>query len=248
MEKRKKVGYLMWFHRPFRADEWLLYVMDNPSSSNARGFSLGRIFNRKACYVIKSRGSNEDGENTKSCIHKLLDLALLVYKRNVMHFRVFVVVVVVFFFIGILITMDYLGVLSDVTVGAECHTSFQFQVYMFAEWLSLGTHLENIVVEKCRAVGVRLRSGQSSNSMMSQMAAAGSMKKMFAHCLDGTEGGGIFAMGNVVQPKVNSTPVTPATTDPLPTPNPDSTTTSPFAQVSFTHFQKFNITRGIGSN
>ncbi|KAF9602917.1 hypothetical protein IFM89_032799, partial [Coptis chinensis] len=62
--------------------------------------------------------------------------------------------------------------------------------------------------------------GQSSNSMMSMMAAAGSMKKMFALCLDGTKVGGIFAMGNVVQPKVYMTPVTPTTTDPLPTPNP----------------------------
>ncbi|KAF9617638.1 hypothetical protein IFM89_037701 [Coptis chinensis] len=46
------LDHSMWFHRPFRADEWLLYVMDSPSSSNARGFSLGRIFNRKGELVM----------------------------------------------------------------------------------------------------------------------------------------------------------------------------------------------------
>jgi len=34
----------MWFHRPFRADEWLLYDQSTPSTSNARGFAEGRIF------------------------------------------------------------------------------------------------------------------------------------------------------------------------------------------------------------
>jgi len=32
---------------------------------------------------------------------------------------------------------------------------------------------------------------------------------MFAHCLDGINGGGIFAIGHVVQPKVNVTPLVP---------------------------------------
>ena len=32
---------------------------------------------------------------------------------------------------------------------------------------------------------------------------------MFAHCLDGVNGGGIFAIGHVVQPKVNMTPLVP---------------------------------------
>jgi acyl-CoA thioesterase-2 len=33
----------LWFHRPFRADEWLLYSQDSPSASGARGFSRGSI-------------------------------------------------------------------------------------------------------------------------------------------------------------------------------------------------------------
>lgn len=36
----------MWFHRPFRADEWLLYVQDSPSAAGARGFCRGSIFSR----------------------------------------------------------------------------------------------------------------------------------------------------------------------------------------------------------
>ncbi len=34
----------MWFHRPFRADRWLLYDQVSPSASNALGFSLGRLY------------------------------------------------------------------------------------------------------------------------------------------------------------------------------------------------------------
>lgn len=49
--------------------------------------------------------------------------------------------------------------------------------------------------------------GQSNSSMISQLASSGKVKKMFAHCLDGTNGGGIFAIGHVVQPKVNTTPL-----------------------------------------
>lgn len=39
------LDHAMWFHRPFRADEWLLYSIDSPSASGARGFTRGSIFN-----------------------------------------------------------------------------------------------------------------------------------------------------------------------------------------------------------
>ncbi|CAK7348097.1 unnamed protein product [Dovyalis caffra] len=51
--------------------------------------------------------------------------------------------------------------------------------------------------------------GKSNSSMISQLAATGKVEKIFAHCLDGTNGGGIFAIGHVVQPKVNMTPLIP---------------------------------------
>jgi len=40
------IDHAQWFHRPFRADEWLLYVQDSPSAHGARGFSRGSIFTR----------------------------------------------------------------------------------------------------------------------------------------------------------------------------------------------------------
>jgi acyl-CoA thioesterase-2 len=38
------LDHAMWFHRPFRADEWLLYVQDTPSASNARGLARGLMY------------------------------------------------------------------------------------------------------------------------------------------------------------------------------------------------------------
>jgi acyl-CoA thioesterase-2 len=40
------LDHALWFHRPFRADEWLLYAEDSPSSSGARGFTRGSLFSR----------------------------------------------------------------------------------------------------------------------------------------------------------------------------------------------------------
>jgi acyl-CoA thioesterase-2 len=38
------LDHAMWFHRPFRADEWLLYSQDTPSASGGRGFARGEVF------------------------------------------------------------------------------------------------------------------------------------------------------------------------------------------------------------
>ena len=38
------LDHAMWFHRPFRADEWLLYDQDTPSASHGRGLGRGEIF------------------------------------------------------------------------------------------------------------------------------------------------------------------------------------------------------------
>lgn len=40
------LDHALWFHRPFRADDWLLYAQDSPSTSGARGFSRGLVFDR----------------------------------------------------------------------------------------------------------------------------------------------------------------------------------------------------------
>ncbi|CAJ1823347.1 unnamed protein product [Sphenostylis stenocarpa] len=51
--------------------------------------------------------------------------------------------------------------------------------------------------------------GQSNSSVLSQLAAAGKVKRVFSHCLDSNNGGGIFAIGEVVQPKYKTTPLVP---------------------------------------
>ena len=38
------LDHALWFHRPFRADEWLLYAQDSPNLAGSRGFSRGLIF------------------------------------------------------------------------------------------------------------------------------------------------------------------------------------------------------------
>ncbi|MER5493872.1 acyl-CoA thioesterase [Streptomyces sp. NPDC002454] len=40
------LDHAMWFHRPFRADEWLLYDQESPSASGGRGLGQGRIYTR----------------------------------------------------------------------------------------------------------------------------------------------------------------------------------------------------------
>ena len=41
------LDHAMWFHRPFRADDWLLYVQDSPSAQGARGFCRGAFYTRE---------------------------------------------------------------------------------------------------------------------------------------------------------------------------------------------------------
>lgn len=40
------LDHSMWFHRPFRMDDWLLYAVESPSASGARGLVRGRFFTR----------------------------------------------------------------------------------------------------------------------------------------------------------------------------------------------------------
>jgi acyl-CoA thioesterase-2 len=40
------LDHAMWFHRPFRVDEWMLYDQESPSASGARGLARGSIFTR----------------------------------------------------------------------------------------------------------------------------------------------------------------------------------------------------------
>jgi acyl-CoA thioesterase-2 len=45
------LDHTIWFHRPFRADEWLLYDQVSPSASGARGLAFGRLFTEDGVLV-----------------------------------------------------------------------------------------------------------------------------------------------------------------------------------------------------
>ena len=45
------LDHAVWFHRPFRADEWLLFDQESPSAANARGLALGEIFDAAGTLV-----------------------------------------------------------------------------------------------------------------------------------------------------------------------------------------------------
>lgn len=48
------LDHAMWLHRPFRADDWLLYVQDSPSAYGARGFCRGSVFTRDGRLVAST--------------------------------------------------------------------------------------------------------------------------------------------------------------------------------------------------
>jgi acyl-CoA thioesterase II len=45
------IDHCMWFHRPFRMDDWLLHIMHSPSASGGRGLVRGSIFSRSGTLV-----------------------------------------------------------------------------------------------------------------------------------------------------------------------------------------------------
>jgi acyl-CoA thioesterase-2 len=48
------LDHVMWFHQPFRADDWLLHVMESPVARGARGLSRGRVYTRSGELVAST--------------------------------------------------------------------------------------------------------------------------------------------------------------------------------------------------
>ncbi|TZF88501.1 acyl-CoA thioesterase [Cognatilysobacter lacus] len=48
------LDHALWFHRPFRADDWLLYSIDSPSAQGARGLARGMIYDREGRLVAST--------------------------------------------------------------------------------------------------------------------------------------------------------------------------------------------------
>src|SRR5256714_1072612 len=46
------LDHAMWFHRPFRADRWLLYAQESPVASGARGLATGQVFTTEGELVV----------------------------------------------------------------------------------------------------------------------------------------------------------------------------------------------------
>jgi acyl-CoA thioesterase-2 len=44
----------MWFHEPFRVDDWLLHVIDSPAARGGRGLVRGRVFTRAGRLVAST--------------------------------------------------------------------------------------------------------------------------------------------------------------------------------------------------
>jgi acyl-CoA thioesterase-2 len=45
------IDHAMWFHRPMRVDEWLLYSIESPAAAGARGFARASLFTRDGLLV-----------------------------------------------------------------------------------------------------------------------------------------------------------------------------------------------------
>ncbi|MGY1435884.1 acyl-CoA thioesterase II [Streptomyces reniochalinae] len=71
------LDHAMWFHRPFRADEWLLYDQESPTAQGGRGLAKGRIFTRDGRLVVsviqegvvrvpRSEGGNGSGSDARA--------------------------------------------------------------------------------------------------------------------------------------------------------------------------------------
>ena len=48
------IDHAMWIHRAVKADEWMLYALDSPSASGARGFSRGSIYSREGVLLAST--------------------------------------------------------------------------------------------------------------------------------------------------------------------------------------------------
>jgi acyl-CoA thioesterase-2 len=54
MVQMASLDHALWFHRPCRVDDWLLYSMDSPNASGARGLSRGQLYSRDGVLVAST--------------------------------------------------------------------------------------------------------------------------------------------------------------------------------------------------
>ena len=76
------LDHAIWFHRPFRADRWLLYAQDSPVASGARGLAHGQVFTAEGELVVsvmqeglirsRSRSARTTQQSLNSQVKKML--------------------------------------------------------------------------------------------------------------------------------------------------------------------------------
>jgi acyl-CoA thioesterase-2 len=52
--QRASLDHAMWFHRPARADAWILYDLDSPTAAGARGYNRGTLFDESGRLVASA--------------------------------------------------------------------------------------------------------------------------------------------------------------------------------------------------
>ncbi len=48
------LDHALWFHRPFRIDDWLLYTLESPTAQGARGLARGQFFTRNGVLIANT--------------------------------------------------------------------------------------------------------------------------------------------------------------------------------------------------
>src|SRR3546814_13300477 len=82
--------HALWFHEPFRADEWLLYACDSPWAGHARGFNRGRIYTQDGRLVVSAaqeglirlRERSEERRVGKECVSTCRSRWSASHKKN----------------------------------------------------------------------------------------------------------------------------------------------------------------------
>lgn len=81
--KIASLDHAMWWHRDARADDWLLYLQDSPSTQNARGLSMGYIYDRSGNLVatVAQEGMVRAPEGLKPKIRETIQRSVIRTKR-----------------------------------------------------------------------------------------------------------------------------------------------------------------------
>ncbi|KAJ2723308.1 acyl-CoA thioesterase [Coemansia sp. Benny D115] len=76
------LDHTVWFHEPFRADDWLLYVMESPRTASGRGLSFGRIYSRDGTLVASTAQEGVTRGVSLGSDHRILEFETDIRRKN----------------------------------------------------------------------------------------------------------------------------------------------------------------------